>query len=167
MGFAQYPFTYPGEPVCSDTNAKPLTYRTKEDSEYSSPSEGEQEAGPLSLARGLAHLTYRGLEAVSGDDSYQFPDSQMRFHGKSSGFQLIGEARKLKRMHAQSISAGLEKSPSKVDSDHGTSSAESGASSRRPQFWTTPPVSKLTVTCWIFTPDLHFLSGSFLTKALE
>ncbi|KAF9227310.1 hypothetical protein BS17DRAFT_775262 [Gyrodon lividus] len=96
-------------------------------------SSDSEEVGELSLSRGMKRLTIRGLEPTQ-DNSY-LPDSQVRFHGKSSCFKLIEPTRKLRDEHMHRVTGGDERNRSSRDS----TSPVNAAALRRPEFWTTPP----------------------------
>lgn len=107
-----------------------------ESTEYNSSSDVDR-VDTLNLTRGRKHLTYRGLESVDDSSaSASAVDSQMRFHGKSSLFELIGETMKLKEMHRSSI---REEGMRGYDSPR---RSPSHTNHRRPEYWTTPPVRK-------------------------
>lgn len=109
----------------------PLT-DTDQSSEGYTSSESE-EVGELSLSRGMKRLTIRGLEPAQ-EASY-LADSQVRFHGKSSWFKLIEPTRKLRDEHVSRVIGG----GSTLTQD--STNPVSAAATRRPEFWTTLPVS--------------------------
>lgn len=98
-------------------------------------SSDSEEVGELSLSRGIKRLTIRGLEPTQ--DHLPLGDNQIRFHGKSSYFKLIEPTRKLRDQHVNRVIGGEEHSRSTRDS----TSPINAAALRRPEFWTTPPVS--------------------------
>jgi len=98
-------------------------------------SSNSEEVGELSLSRGMKHLTIRGLEPTQ--DHRSLADNQVRFHGKSSCFKLIEPARKLRDEYVNRVSSGDKRSCSSRDS----TSPINAAALRRPEFWTTLPVS--------------------------
>lgn len=83
----------------------------------------------------MKRLTIRGLEPTQ--DHHPLADNQVRFHGKSSCFKLIEATRKLRDEHVNRVTGGEERSRSIRDS----TSPINAAALRRPEFWTTPPVS--------------------------
>ncbi|KIK97752.1 hypothetical protein PAXRUDRAFT_135686 [Paxillus rubicundulus Ve08.2h10] len=95
-------------------------------------SSDNEEIGELSLSRGMKRLTIRGLEPAQ--DNSSLPDSQVRFHGKSSCFKLIETTRKLRNDHIHRVTGGDERSRSSCDN----ASPVNIAALRRPEFWTTP-----------------------------
>lgn len=97
-----------------------------------------EEIGELSISRGMKRLTIRGLEPTQ--DYHPLADNQVRFHGKSSFFKLIEPTRKLRDEHVNRVTGGEERSRSTRDS----TSPINAAASRRPEFWSTPPVSLRT-----------------------
>lgn len=125
---------------CLQSNALPL-YRSagtpRSDTDLSSDgytSSDSEQVGELSLSRGMKRLTIRGLEPTQ--DHRPIADNQVRFHGKSSCFKLIEPTRKLRDEHVSRVT-GEERSCSSRDS----TSPINAAALRRPEFWTTPPVS--------------------------
>lgn len=105
-------------------------------SEHLASSDNEDYA-ETSLTRGLKHLTLRGLEPVANTGSSPCElgdpgrDNQMRFHGKSSAFHLVGTTREFKKQHQ--VATG---SPGSEDS------ATNSHSSKREYFWISPSVSR-------------------------
>lgn len=83
----------------------------------------------------MKRLTMRGLEPTQ--DHRSLADNQVRFHGKSSCFKLIEPTRKLRDEHVNRVTGGEERNRSTRDS----TSPINAAALRRPEFWTTPPVS--------------------------
>jgi hypothetical protein len=99
-------------------------------------SSDSEEIGELSLSRGMKRLTIRGLEPAQ--DNPSLPDSQVRFHGKSSYFKLIETTRKLRDEHIHRVTGGDERNRS----SHDNATPVNTAALRRPEFWTTPSVSR-------------------------
>ncbi|CAL1706909.1 unnamed protein product [Somion occarium] len=98
---------------------------SSEDDEPSSASSSDSEDyGELSLVRGMQSLSLKPLES---HDNRTVPDSQWRFHGKSSSFKLINTARKLQN----------EASKVAGESTHDDNPHQIGAH-RRPYFWNSP-----------------------------
>ncbi|KAI0675220.1 fungal-specific transcription factor domain-containing protein [Trametes maxima] len=113
-----------------------------QDPSSSSPSDSSDtdEAGELSIVRGLKRLTLRGLEPAEASPDKYGNDSQMRFHGKSSSFKLISTTRDLIQKHI------LENASNSSDGGQGNSPASiqlpSTMGAKRPEFWTVPPWEK-------------------------
>ncbi|KAF8844397.1 hypothetical protein BDN67DRAFT_1008235 [Paxillus ammoniavirescens] len=95
-------------------------------------SSDSEEIGELSLSRGMKRLTIRGLEPAQ--DNLSLPDSQVRFHGKSSCFKLIETTRKLRDEHIHRVTGADERNQSSRDN----ATPVNTAALRRPEFWTTP-----------------------------
>jgi hypothetical protein len=97
-------------------------------------SSSEEEYAETSLVHGVKRLTLHGLAPVANvidsptDAGHEERDTQMRFHGKSSSFYLIGPTREFRKRH--------------MDALHGISmSLAENPPLRRPIFWTSMPVS--------------------------
>lgn len=120
-----------------------LTHATSRDTMRSSPGSSEEDEpssasssdnedyGELSLIRGMQNLNIRPLESHEGGN---VPDSQWRFHGKSSSFKLINTAWKL-QTEASKVTG--EASPE--------DSAHKMGINRRAYFWKSPEVRNDTV----------------------
>ncbi|KAL1939894.1 hypothetical protein VTO73DRAFT_9594 [Trametes versicolor] len=105
-----------------------------------SGSSDTDEAGELSIVRGLKRLTLRGLEPTEATPDRYGNDNQWRFHGKSSSFKLISAARDLKQQriveNVSTSSDGRQSySPASVQ-------LPPVPSTIRPEFWTVPPWEK-------------------------
>ena len=98
-----------------------------------------EEIGELSLSRGMKRLTIRGLEPTQEHGSLR--DSQVRFHGKSSCFKLIEPTRKLREEHMNRVIQGAYSPDGESRSSPESTRSVSSPPIRRPEFWTTPPVS--------------------------
>ena len=98
-------------------------------------SSDSEQVGELSLSRGMKRLTNRGSKPTQ--DHLSSMDNQVRFYGKSSCLKLIKPTRKLRDQHVNRMIGGEECSYLPCDSA-GTINT---AALRRPEFWTTPPVS--------------------------
>ena len=97
-----------------------------EEEPSSASSSDNEDYGELSLIRGMQSLSMRPLESHEGGT---VPDSQWRFHGKSSSFKLINTAWKLQN-EASKVTG--EASPEE--------SAQKMGLNRRPYFWKSPEV---------------------------
>ena len=103
-----------------------------------SDSSDTDDLGELSIVRGMKRLTLRGLEPAEGSPERYLTDNQLRFHGKSSSFKLISTTREFIHRHIVETSSDGRQSNSPADVQ-----MTSQASSKRPEFWTLPPVRGL------------------------
>ncbi|KAL7281745.1 hypothetical protein ACG7TL_005063 [Trametes sanguinea] len=103
-----------------------------------SDSSETDEAGELSLVRGLKRLTLRGLEPTEPSLESFGTDNQWRFHGKSSSFKLISTTRDLMQKHMVENTC----SPSDGRQSNSPASVLSAPSMKRHEFWTVPPWEK-------------------------
>lgn len=112
---------------------------SEHDASYSSLSSSSDtdEAGELSIVRGLKRLTVRGLEPTEGSPERYQDDNQLRFHGKSSSFKLISTTRELIQQHIVETSSPGRQSNSPGETVH----VPSTSNVKRPEFWTLPRVS--------------------------
>jgi hypothetical protein len=106
------------------------------DSHKSDPLSSEDDIGELSLIGGVKRLTVHGLQpADTANEGMPVMDSQLRYHGKSSQFKLIGAARRLKEQYAGEVRASADK-PARAESEISTTS--STCTSAREEYWSTP-----------------------------
>ncbi|KAH9858811.1 fungal-specific transcription factor domain-containing protein [Lenzites betulinus] len=106
-----------------------------------SDSSDTDEAGELSIVRGMKRLTLRGLEPTEASPDRYGNDNQWRFHGKSSSFKLISTTRDLRQKHIvengstsdarQSYSPDSIQLPNSLD-----------VSVKRAEFWQVTPWEK-------------------------
>ncbi|KAI0630271.1 fungal-specific transcription factor domain-containing protein [Trametes polyzona] len=105
-----------------------------------SDSSDTDEAGELSIVRGLKRLTLRGLEPTEASPDRYGNDNQWRFHGKSSSFKLISATRDLKQKHI------VENVSNSSDGRQSLSPASFQQpvipTTKRSEFWTVPPWEK-------------------------
>ncbi|KAI8993102.1 fungal-specific transcription factor domain-containing protein [Trametes punicea] len=104
-----------------------------------SDSSETDEAGELSIVRGLKRLTLRGLEPTEASPDHYGTDNQWRFHGKSSSFKLISTTRGLIQKHIENVSNSSDDRQSNSPASVQLSSA---SSSKRPEYWTVPAWEK-------------------------
>ncbi|EIN11920.1 hypothetical protein PUNSTDRAFT_142130 [Punctularia strigosozonata HHB-11173 SS5] len=92
-----------------------------------------EELGELSLTRGVKRLTFRGLEPAGEPAPHS--ENQLRYHGKSSSYKLVGMTRRLREEHR----AELRKTETEAEADESVAaSPEDDRSNMRDEFWTMP-----------------------------
>ncbi|KAI0819989.1 fungal-specific transcription factor domain-containing protein [Trametes gibbosa] len=106
-----------------------------------SDSSDTDEAGELSIVRGMKRLTLRGLEPTEASPDRYGNDNQWRFHGKSSSFKLISTTRDLRQRHivenGNSSDARQSYSPDNIQLP-----SSSTISTKRAEFWSVTPWEK-------------------------
>jgi hypothetical protein len=101
-----------------------------------------EELGELSLTRGVRKLTIRGLEAAGKRASPS--ENQLRYHGKSSSYKLVGMTRRLRDKHR----AELKKTAGEAEGTGDTSARlEESPIATRDEFWSMPKVSIVFQFC--------------------
>ncbi|KAI0329728.1 hypothetical protein GY45DRAFT_1324710 [Cubamyces sp. BRFM 1775] len=102
-----------------------------------SDSSDTDEAGELSIVRGLKRLTLRGLEPTEASVEAYGNDNQWRFHGKSSSFKLISTTRDL--IQKRIVENVSNSSDGRQSNSPASIQLPSSPNTKRPQFWTMPP----------------------------
>ncbi|KAI0355562.1 hypothetical protein OH77DRAFT_1495869 [Trametes cingulata] len=119
-----------------------LSSNSDQDASCSSLSDSSEtdEAGELSLVRGLKRLTLRGLEPTEASPDRYGNDNQWRFHGKSSSFKLISTTRDLIQKHI--VENVCNTSDGRQSNSPASVQLSSQSTTKRPEFWTVPPWEK-------------------------
>ncbi|KAI0769708.1 fungal-specific transcription factor domain-containing protein [Trametes elegans] len=105
-----------------------------------SDSSDTDEAGELSIVRGLKRLTLRGLEPPEVSPDKYGNDNQWRFHGKSSSLKLISTTRDLIQKHI--VETASTSSEGRQSNSPASIQLPPSSTGKRPEFWSVPPWEK-------------------------